>query len=447
MKKFLYCLLLCAATTMPAMSQERLGLNDAVRRALDNSVTVSNLRKSLQIQELNTSTAKGNLYPDLNLSASWTRNNTYSEGTIRFENGIPIIIPEQDSWINNFRLGLNTQVTLFDGFANYERIDLERENERALKIDLDKETYDIAFAVNTAYFDVLKRKKIVQANEENLLDSRSQLEKINEYLNVGKRTIADVYRQDVQVAQNELALERSINELNKSKVDLLRTMNEPVDKMIETKDEEVRSDLTESEIALIKDKYSNLEALYRQAVQNRYDYKSGEQDVLTSKMTYEINNRNLYWPTILGFANYSISASRIDDVLGTRSFNFGVSMNYPIFQGFETSNRKQASRISVFQKEDNLKLIETQIKSEIRKAYLDLETQYKQIEIIQRNIRSAEQDKLLSEENYRVGFGLLIDVQTATTKLNLLKIELINAYYDFLLSEKRLQYYSGGLTY
>ena len=44
-------------------------------------------------------------------------------------------------------------------------------------------------------------------------------------------------------------------------------------------------------------------------------------------------------------------------------------------------------------------------------------TAYKQIEILNRNIVSSEQDKLLSEENYRVGYGTLSDVQTASTKL------------------------------
>lgn len=147
------------------------------------------------------------------------------------------------------------------------------------------------------------------------------------------------------------------------------------------------------------------------------------------------------------FANYSLSASRLGDIANSRTFNFGFSLNYPIFQGFSLSNRAQSSEIAVKQKEDNLRFLEIQIKSEIRKAYLDLETQYKQIEIIKRNIRSAEQDKILSEENYRLGLGILLDVQTATTKLNLLQIDLINAYYDFLLAERQLQYYTGNLTY
>ena len=53
----------------------------------------------------------------------------------------------------------------------------------------------------------------------------------------------------------------------------------------------------------------------------------------------------------------------------------------------------------------------------------------------------------MSEENYRVGVGTLLDVQLASTKLNSLKIDRINAYYDFLLAERKLNYYTGELSY
>ncbi|MBK6505243.1 MAG: TolC family protein [Ignavibacteria bacterium] len=429
------------------ISQEKLKLSEAINIALENNTTVSSLRKSLQIQELSTSSTRGQLYPDLSLNAGWTRNNTFSDGTVRFENGAPIIIPAQDSWINSFRLGLSTQVTIFDGFKNYSRVDLQKQNEQTVRIDLDKQMYDIAFSVNTAYFDVLKKEKVVGANEENLKDSQLQLERINEFLNVGKRTIADVYRQDVQVAQNELALERSKNELNKSKVDLLRAMNVSVDREIALEDQSIRTELSEAEIKMILERYTNTDQLYNQAVQKRYDYKAGIQQINTSKKIYEIDNKAVYWPSILGFANYSLNSANLGDITKSRSFNFGFSMNYPIFQGFNLSNKAQSSEIAIKQKQDNLRLLEIQIKSEIRKAYYDLETQFKQIEILQRNIKSAEQDKLLSEENYRVGFGILLDVQTASVKLNLLKIDLIRAYYDFLLAERQIQYYTGGLQY
>ncbi|MBK9334752.1 MAG: TolC family protein [Ignavibacteria bacterium] len=449
MRKFTFpvVLLIFLIISGNVYSQEVLDLNEAVRIALRNSSTVSNLEDNLEIQKLSTSTAVGQLFPDLNLTANWNRNNTFSDGTVRFENGVPIIIPKQDTWINNFGVGFRSNVTLFNGFSNYTQIELQREYENSVRINLDKERYDIAFRVNSAYFNVLKREKIIVINEENLSDSRAQLESIREFMNVGRRTIADVYRQDVQVAQNELLLERSINDFEKSKIDLQLAMNTDFSMTYQVSDPNIRDDISDIELQNIMNRYANVSTVTNRSFANRYDYKATLQEIKISKTQFSIDNKSLYFPTVNGNISYLLNSANFNDILDSRSFSFGLSISYPIFQGNSLRNRSQTSEIAIKQKEENLRLLEKRIQGEIRKAYIDLETQYKQIEILKRNIASAEQDKLLSEESYRVGTGILLDVQTANVKLNTLRIDIINSYYDFLLAEKNLQYYLGELRY
>ena len=248
MKKILILSLYIFSFSINIFAQETINLDDAINIALQNNTAVANFEKSLAIQRLNTGIAKGNLIPTLDLNARWSRNNTYSQGTVTFQNGIPNIVPAQDTWINNFSLALNTNVTLFNGLSNLKQIDLEKENETSVSISLDKQKYDIVYNINSIYFDVLKKNKIVIENDENLADSKAQLDKVKEYMNVGKRTIADVYRQDVQVAQNELLLERSENDFKKSKVDLLLDMNTNMDKEYSVSDENIQTNLSTPEL-------------------------------------------------------------------------------------------------------------------------------------------------------------------------------------------------------
>ncbi|MBP9191463.1 MAG: TolC family protein [Ignavibacteria bacterium] len=449
MKKILIlfsCTILIAISDYSnSKAQETIDLNEAVNIAVKNNTNISTLEKSLEIQRLSTNSAKGNLYPDLSLTAGWGRNNTYSDGTVVFQNGVPIQVPEQDSWINNFGVGVNSSVTLFNGFSNLTQIDLSEENETSVILQLDKQRYDLVFNINNVYFDILKKEKIVTVNEENLNDSKLQLDRIKEFMDVGKVTMTDVYRQDVQVAQNELAVERSKNEYRKSKVDLLLAMNTDMNTEFAVSDKNIKTDLSQSELQGVLSRNSNTEALLNKALANRYDYKLSEQGIRINETQYKIDQKNLYFPVISAYGNYNLNASNISDILGSRSFNFGLNLSYPIFQGFSMSNKMQSTEIQIKQKQDEIQLLKQQIRSEIKKSYIDLETQFKQIEILERNIVSAEQDKLLSDENYRVGLGTLLDAQTAATKLNTLRIDLINAYYDFLLAEKRLQYYVGDL--
>lgn len=445
MKKILILSYFIFTFTTNIKAQEIIELDEAINIALMNNTTVSNLEKSLEIQKLNTGIAKGNLIPTLDLNLRWSRNNTFSEGTVTFQNGIPNIVPAQDTWINNFNLGLSSGVTLFNGFSNLKQIDLQKETETSVNINLDKQKYDIVYNINSTYFDVLKKDKIVIANDENLADSKAQLDRVNEFMNVGLRTIADVYRQDVQVAQNELLLERSKNDYKKSKVDLLLAMNTDMDREYSVSDKNIQTNLSNAELKAILDRNSNTDALVNIALQKRYDYKASQQDIRISQTQYSIDKKNLYFPTLSGFLNYNLSNSRIENVLDFRSFNFGLNISYSIFQGFKLDNKSQASEISIKQKQDDIQQLEQQIRSEIKKAYIDLETQYKQLEILDRNLVSAEQDKILSDENYRVGLGTLLDAQTAAVKLNALRIDRINAYYDFLLAERRLKFYVGDL--
>ncbi|HMQ68218.1 MAG TPA: TolC family protein [Ignavibacteria bacterium] len=442
---FSVIILISLSNYSSSSAQQTIDLNEAVNIAIKNNTNIANLEKSLDIQKLSTNSAKGNLYPDLSLNARWSRNNTYSDGTVTFQNGIPIEIPEQDTWINNFGVGVSSSVTLFDGFSNLSQIDLSEENESSVILQLDKQKYDLVFNINSVYFDILKKEKIVAANEENLNDSRLQLDRIKEFMDVGKVTMTDVYRQDVQVAQNELAVERSKNEYRKSKVDLLLAMNTDMNSEYTVSDRNIKTDLTTAELQGVLSRNSNTEVLLNKALANRYDYKLSEQEIKINQTQLEIDQKNLYYPVISAFGNYNLNASNINNILGSRAFNFGINIAYPIFQGFSLSNKMQSSEIQIKQKQDDIQLLKQQIRSEIKKSYIDLETQFKQIEILERNIVSAEQDKLLSDENYRVGLGTLLDAQTAATKLNTLIIDRINAYYDFLLAEKRLQYYIGDL--
>lgn len=447
MNKYILLAIFFLSNAFSVNAQEIIDLNKAITTAINNNTNVSNLEKTLEIQKLSTLSAKGNLIPSLDLSARWSRNNTYSQGSVRFEGGTPIAVPEQNSWINGFGVGLSTQVTLFNGFSNLRQIDLSKENETAARINLDKTKYDIIFNVTSAYFDLLKKEKIVLVNQDNLKDSQSQLDRIKEYMNVGKKTLADVYKQDVLVAQNELALERSINDFNKSKVDLLLAMNDDMNKEFSISESSVDINLTSSDIQNIVERNANTEALLNRALEKRFDYKSTLQDIKINEVQISIDRKNLYFPTLSAFSNYNLSSSRIEDLTGLRTFQFGFQLTYPIFQGFKLDNKRQTSELTLRQKQDDLNQLQQQIRSEIKKSYLDLQTAKKQIEILNRNLVSAEQDKLLSEENYRVGVGTLLDVQLASTKLNSLKIDRINAYYDFLLAERKLNYYTGELSY
>jgi outer membrane protein len=155
----------------------------------------------------------------------------------------------------------------------------------------------------------------------------------------------------------------------------------------------------------------------------------------------------LIFPTLAGFGSYSLSGKKIQNIDDSRVFTVGLTLSYPIFQGFSIENQRQQALVNYKSANEDVKLLKDQISLEIKKAMLDLKSLLKQIEITERNIRSAEQDKFSAEESYRVGLGTLLEIQTATTNYNNLLIDKSNLIYNFLLAQKQLEYYQGLLKY
>jgi outer membrane protein len=445
MKKLIILVLFLALTNY-CLPQEKLNLKKSIQIALENNMDLVTIKNNIDIQNLYIKLSKGSLIPTLNFSAGWQRSNSISKGGVIYQNGIPIPIPDQNTTRDNWSMGLNSSVTLFNGFANYENIELNNQILESYNLQYENLKKSIIINVTSKYFDLLKKSYIVGIYEENLKNSRDQLIRIQEFVNVGSKTISEVYKQDVQVAQNELSLESSMNDMAKAKVDLLFAMYANTDMDIEIDLKEF-PDYSIDELKVRLNKYGNVAGLSTMALSNRYDYKSSLQDIKIDEIRLSIANKNLFWPTLSAFGSYNLSGAQAYQIDNNRSFSFGLSLNYPIFEGFNLDVNQQIAKVNVLQKQQDLSKLELQIRSDIKKAVVDLQTAYKQAEILDRSITSAEEDVKLSDENYRIGRGTLLDLQTAIIALNNLRINRINAVYGFLLAEKQIDYLTGIINY
>jgi len=447
LKRIFVVIVLILSMRGVVFSQEVIDLRTAVNTAINNDPVVSQLKNTIDVQKLYIKSTKGSLYPTLSFSGDYSRTNSFNKGGVINQNGYTIHLNDESRTSETYGLGLSSNLMLFDGFANYKNIELARQNEASSSISYEKAKYDIIIDVYQKYYSVVKDENVVMQNELILKDAKDLLAKIQEYVNVGSKTISDVYKQDAQVAQNELDLESASSNLFKARVDLLNAMSLNLDKEFEIDPKFKNISMSASDLLPILNQYSNANALIQSALESRYDYRLAQNQAHISELEVDIAKRNLYSPTLSAFGNYNISGDHFGDIANSRIFTVGLSLNYSIFQGFQLDVQSQVAEVNVQQRNLDLKLLEKQITSDLKKAVLDLTTNYKQVEIIERSLKSAEQDKILSEENFRIGYGTLLDVQVATTRYNNLSIQKINAIYDFLISREIIEYLAGRLKY
>lgn len=428
-------------------SQTELNLKYCLDNAIKKNSEFIKLANSIEAQEGNIKQSYGSLLPTLSLNGGWSRTNQVNgSGTINI-GGIFIPTPSQNQNNFNYTLGVRSDVTLFNGFANYDNIDLQKQNQAVLYTQMQKLEQDIALKTIASYITVLKNLRVVKVNEATLADSRTQYERVKAFVDVGKRSRVDLSRQDVVVAQNELALEQANNQFSKSIVELASGSNLPLDKNYSVNEEQFFSDISLDYMKKFYDNNSNLSRLTQVAALNRKDYKALLQYLDVYSTSLDITRSNLIFPTLSGYLSYNLSAPKIKDISDSRIFTVGLSLSYPILQGFQVDNQRQQAEIKLLSANEDLKQMKRQIELDLKKVLLDVESLIKQMEITERTLKASELDKTLAEESYRAGLGTLLEFETATTKHNNALIESSNQVYNFILAQKQLEYYQGILKY
>jgi outer membrane protein TolC len=103
-------------------------LRDAIMHAYKNNPNIIKTENTIDAQESNIRASYGNLFPDLRFNGGWTRTNQVTQAGFIFNNGINIPVDASNTTTNNYSLSLRSDVTLFDGFANYDNVDLAKLN-------------------------------------------------------------------------------------------------------------------------------------------------------------------------------------------------------------------------------------------------------------------------------------------------------------------------------
>ena len=428
-------------------SQTKVTLRDAITSAYKNNPAIQKNLDLIESEDYYIHTAYGNLFPTLSFSTGYQRTNQVGTLTTNV-NGVPVNTGiGTNQTYNNYNMTLRSDVTLFNGFNNYDQINIDKAIRTRYIILNEASKQDIVVKILSDYTTILKNQKIVQVDSATLEDSRAQLEAIKIFVEVGTKTQSDIYKQDVVVAQNELATEQARNNLDKSIADLAFDSNLPQNRTYTVDSTEFNVNISNDELERYVETHSDPDPLINTALRNRNDYRASLQNISVLQSNVELARSSLLFPTLTGFGTYQMSAQNIKDLTNSRVFTLGLTLTYQIFEGFSVENQREQAIINVRSANEDVKLIRDQIAVNIKKAQLDLKSLVKQIVITDRSLRSAEQDRITAQELYNVGRGTLLEVNTAATNYNNALINKLTLIYNFIFAQKQLEYYQGLLKY
>jgi outer membrane protein len=429
-------------TAMVASAQTKaLTLDQARQIALERNLSVAQAQNNVESAQAGVLAATGNYLPTLTASGGWNR--SQREGPINIQG---VSIPNTKTVTNYFSTDLNLNYTIFDGFAREGTYTRSSSTAIATEQTAARTRQAIVFQVESAYLNVLRNEQLVKVSEENLKRDQRQLERITESNRVGALSRADVYRQQSQVAADELNVINAQNNFDKAKADLVALIGLDVNDDYAIADPSISTEIAQSELDASIAEYKNVREVAQRAIAKRPDYVGANESVRAADGGVS-SARSGYFPSVSASAGYGFSNSELSKLTENKSLSWGINLRWSIFDGFGTNQALQSAQVLKKNAELTLQQTERNINVEVKKALLDLDAARKAYEVSQKGVTSATEDRKIAEERYNLGAGTLLDLLTGNAGLVNAQANKVNAVYNYITAKRNVEYSIGERTY
>jgi outer membrane protein len=426
-------------------SQVELTLDDAIQIALHKNSSLQKSVIGLEGFESNVQASYGNFLPTLGVGANWDWSRSDVDGaSVEFIGGVPVITAASTQQ-RSYSTSIGGSWTLFDGLSNIATLSQSKNDLESAEFSLDRLKQNIVFTTTSLFYDIMNRQKLLEVKEDNLKWNEKNLETISERNKLGAATLADVYQQEVATGNAELDIIRTSNQLEDAKNELLFYLG--LDVLMEYS---FSDEITQEETEVLKtdfaEDYVKISEYVTDAFKNRLDYRSAQLILEGAKDGVTIA-RSGHWPSLVATGGYSWIGSSISNIDNLKRSQVGLSLNFPIFQGWSVDNRVQFAKVDVKNKEVELSDLERNIKRQLQTTFLDLQAAFKFLNVSENNISFAGENLKIEQEKYSLGSGKLLDVLVANSNYTTALTDLINAQFVYLVLSEQLKYYVGVLDY
>ncbi len=448
MKPAVQCLVITLLLAQYAYSQQKqaVSLQQAIQVALEKNVAVIQSQANVNTAQGRVLATYGNYLPTLSAFGSWSRSQVDRQAGVQIVGGQNIPFGASFSVANSFSTGLSLGYTLFDGFNREAGFNSAKAGAQSSEDNALRTRQSITNQVETSYMNVLRLNQLVKVSEENLKRDRQQLDRITESNKVGAVALADVYRQQSQVAADELQQITNQNNYDKAKAQLADMVGLDVADEYDFTDPNIPTTIDQAELDSSRQRYPDVNALNKRALVARQDYMAAKED-LSSAESGVTQARSGYWPSVSASLGYTLYNDEFSKISNNKTVDWGVRIQWNLFDAFRTNLNMQQAISTKQTREATLAQTERDIMMQLKQATLDFEAAGKQVEVSQKGLVSANEDYKIAQERYNLGAGTLLDLLTANAGLVNAEANNVNAVYNYNIAKRTLEFTIGEQTY
>ena len=391
------------------------------------------------------------------LSASASQN--FNFGSFIGQDGSRI---KSDSRGNNF--GLNTGVTIFNGFRNLNTYKQAKLGVEASQLQLSILQDNISLTVVNSFLNVLFNKENLKIAKEQLTISLNQLDQVTSQVEAGIKPRSDLFDAEATIASNRESIVNAENSLDLSLLSLSQSLqvspndfdieevqinltsvsmaynstgeilSYALDNRAEVKNAELNIENSDFGVKLAQSAYAP-SLSFGAGLGSSYQHKQGELDV-RSEFVMDPNNPGSIIETIVP---YGFNA-QIENNLG---YNLGFSLSVPIFNGFKTKANVSKAKINREKSILNLEQAKQDLTTTITQAYADAKASLKQYQASLFSVASLEESFKNVQNKFNFGAATSFEVEQLRGRLVNAKSNLINSKFNFVFRSKVLDFYMG----
>ncbi len=445
-----------------------LTLQECIDQALKNNLTIQQNQLQADISNVILKQSQQDRLPSVNGTANYNLNYGRS------------IDPGSNSFVNetvrsnNFQLF--TSIPLYQGNQLVNTIKRNNYDRQAAEADVTRTRNDIMLNVVTFYTQVIFNNEILKTNQAQRNSTLAQLERTQKLFKAGSVPETNVLELNAQLASDEVNIITAQNNINIAKLNLAQMLNLPNTANFELEvpaikdpDQDViivdanqifeTAQLNLPEVKAADLRVSSALAgidISKGAYYPRLTLNGSISTIYSSARTLSVLN-NTYEPQPIGFTDATGSQPLIvyapgrssarypylDQLNDNQSKNIGLSLNVPIFNGFQARNNVSRSKLNHRNAVLSTELVRDQLQKSIQQSVADALAAQKKFVAVKNQLAALEQSYKNAEIRFANGVMNATDFNVARNNFTKAQSDLIQAKYDYTFKLKVLDYYQG----
>lgn len=405
------------------------------RLTLDDALAIARARNPEYLQAVNSARAQsaqvragwGGFLPTLSARLQF-QGATSTTVTGEDDFGRPVELPMPvDFQRSSASQSISAGFTLFDGLGALHSLRAARATADATEAARAVSLTRVEAEVTRRFYEALRTDRLIALEEQLLVSAQEQLANTGRLFRTAAATQEDVLGAEADVANQEMLLERARGDARKARLSVREYLAIPEDVAFTVDGAlppvgdptELGADSLVQVAQASNPRITRLDAAANAAHLQASAVRAGR------------------WPRVTLSASYSrsVSLSSYEALFEfnpqNRGFGFGMTVDLPLFTGFETSARVSQASLEARNADEALRAGRLTMEREVRAALIDVQNAHRGLELAERSAELSRERLRLSRERYAIGAIDFATLQLLTDRAAQEERQLVNARFQY----------------